>query len=89
MNAATLRDKDYAVEPILYIAMELSNKQWKLVLGDGVKRRRVTIEAGRLEQLGEAITKAKEKFCMPGDARVDCGGMLLGQLSPLPRQRGP
>ena len=59
MNAATLRDKDYAVEPILYIAMESSNKQWKLVLGDGVKRRRVTIEADDLEQLGEAITKAQ------------------------------
>jgi len=70
MNAATFRDEDNAVEPVLYIAMELSNKQWKLVLGDGVKRRRVTIEAGHLAQLGEAITKAKEKFCLPGDARV-------------------
>ena len=47
MNAATLRDQEYAVEPVLYIAMELSSKQWKLVLGDGVKRRRVTIEVNR------------------------------------------
>jgi transposase len=70
MNAATLQDKDNAVEPVLYIAMELSSKQWKLVLADGVKRRRVTIEAGDLAQLGEAITKAKEKFGLPGDVRV-------------------
>jgi len=43
MNAATLRDKYNAVEPVLYIAMELSNKQWKLVLADGVDRRGVMI----------------------------------------------
>jgi len=43
MNAITLRDKDNAVEPVLYIAMELSNKRWKRVLAEGVKRRRVTI----------------------------------------------
>jgi hypothetical protein len=50
MNAATLQAKDNAIAPRLYMAMELSNKSWKLVFGDGVKRRRVTIEAGHREK---------------------------------------
>ena len=50
MNAATLRGKDNAIVPRLYMAMELSNKQWRLVFGDGIKRRRVTVEAGYREQ---------------------------------------
>ncbi len=70
MNAATLQSKDNAIVPILYMAMELSNKQWRLVFGDGSKRRRVTVEAGYREQLGEAVAKAKEKFGLPGDTRV-------------------
>ena len=65
MNAATLQVKDNAIAPTLYMAMELSNKQWKLVFGDGVKRRRVTIEAGHREQLCEAVGKAREKFHLP------------------------
>lgn len=50
--------------------MELGSKLWKLVFGDGTNRRRVTIEAGHLAQFGEALTKAKEKFCLPGDVLV-------------------
>ena len=65
MHAAILRDKDNAVEPVLYIAMELSSKQWKLVLTDGVKRRRVTIEAGHQEQLREVIARVTKKFRLP------------------------
>ena len=34
----------------LYVAMELSNKQRRLVFGDGIKRRRVTVEVGYREQ---------------------------------------
>ncbi len=40
MNAATFQGKDNnAIEPSC-TAMELSNKHWKLVFGDQVKRRR-------------------------------------------------
>jgi len=70
MNAATLRDQEYAVEPVLYIAMDLSSKQWKLVFGDGVRRRRITIEACNLAAFGEALSKAKEKFGLSGEVRV-------------------
>jgi hypothetical protein len=54
--------------------MELSNKSWKVVFSDGVKRRRVTIEARHREQLREAIAKAKEKFRLALDG---AGGQLL------------
>jgi hypothetical protein len=40
MNAATLQVKDNAIPPRLYLAMELSNQQGRLVFGEGVKRRR-------------------------------------------------
>lgn len=69
MNVATLQVKDNAIVPRLYIAMELSNKSWKVVFSDGVKRRRVTIEARHREQLREAIAKAKEKFRVFGNYR--------------------
>ncbi len=70
MNAATLQDKDNPIAPRLYMAMELSNKQWRLVFGYGIKRRRVTVEAGYREQLREAVAKAKEKFHLPEAVRV-------------------
>ena len=31
--------------PMLYMAMELSNKSWRLAVGDGDKDRRVTVPA--------------------------------------------
>lgn len=71
MNVATLQVKDNAIVPRLYIAMELSNKSWKVVFSDGVKRRRVTIEARHREQ---AIAKAREKFRLALDG---AGGQLL------------
>ena len=58
MNRATLKSEDNAVERVLYMAMELSNKRWKLVFGEGEKQRHVTVEAGRRVELIEAIGKA-------------------------------
>ena len=31
-----LQSKDNATYPVLYMAMELSNKKWKLAFGDGM-----------------------------------------------------
>ncbi len=71
MNRVTLQSNDNAVERRLYMAMELSNKQWKLVFSDGgEKRRHETIEAGHRMELVEAIRKAKEKFSLFHEARV-------------------
>jgi transposase len=57
-----LRDNHSAQRKILFMAMELSNNQWKLAFGDGHKQRQVTIEARNLAQLGKAIANAKEKL---------------------------
>jgi transposase len=47
------------------VALERSDKKWKLALSDRNKKRLVTIAAGELVALGEAITKAKARFGRP------------------------
>ncbi|MCA1851719.1 MAG: IS110 family transposase [Beggiatoa sp.] len=67
----TPQSKDNAVEGKLYMAMELSDKCWKLVFSDGgEKRRHETMEAGHRMELVEAIRKAKEKFDLSSEAKV-------------------
>ena len=71
MNRVALQSNDNAVERVLYMAMELSDKQWKLVFSDGgEKRRHETMEAGHRMELVEAIRKAKEKFDLSSEAKV-------------------
>ncbi len=71
MNRVTLQSNDNAAEGVLYMAMELGDKCWKLVFSDGgEKRRHETIEAGRRLELVEAIRKAKRKFHLSPEARV-------------------
>ncbi len=71
MNRVALQSNDNAVERKLYMAMELSDRQWKLVFSDGgEKRRHETMEAGYRMKLVEAIRKAKEKFHLLPEARV-------------------
>jgi transposase len=67
----TLQSKDNAVERKLYMAMELSDKCWKLVFSDGgEKRRHEMMEAGHRMELVEAIRKVKEKFDLSSEAKV-------------------
>ncbi len=67
----TLQNNDNAAEGVLYMAMELSDKRWKLVFSDGSeKHRHEAIEAGRRMELVEAIWKAKVKFHLSPEARV-------------------
>jgi len=56
----------------IYVALELSRKEWKLGFSDGKKPqiRRVTIEAGDLERCRKEIEKAKQRFGMKESARV-------------------
>ena len=71
MNRVALQSKDNTVEQKLYMAMELSDKCWKLVFSDGgEKRRHETMEAGHRMELVEAIRKAKEKFDLSSEAKV-------------------
>jgi transposase len=55
---------------VLYMAMELSNKQWRLAFGDGTQQRQVVIEAGDIAALLEQIEKVKAKWDLASDSRV-------------------
>lgn len=60
------------IEPVLYLAFELSNKKWKLgfTIGLGQDPREKTIDAGNLEQLQKEIARAKERFHLPESCQV-------------------
>jgi hypothetical protein len=61
--------QDSAGEPALYMAMELSNRQWKLGFTDRRhKIRRVSVEARNLVALQEQIGQAKARSGLPEDA---------------------
>ena len=62
MNPATGKHEDNVVEAMLYMALELSNKTWGVTFGDGARRRQVSVPAGDLAKLGEALSQAKERF---------------------------
>ena len=68
--AADLQAKSYASETVLYMAMELSDKQWRLAFGDGTRQRQVVIEAGNVAGLCEQIDKAKAKWDMSANCPV-------------------
>ncbi len=70
MNPATHGTEGSASVPVLYMALELSNTSWRLAFGDGVKRRQVVVPAADLMKLAEVVAKAKERFKLPGSARV-------------------
>src|SRR5580765_8993406 len=57
---------DQTCQTVLFVALALSDKKWKLALSDGNKKRIVTITAGALVTLGEAIAKAKARLGMHG-----------------------
>lgn len=67
---AILREEDYCEKTVLYMALELSHKTWRLVFSDGGRERQVSMEARNLVRLGEEIGKAKAKFGLPAEARV-------------------
>ncbi len=57
-------------DPTLYLAMELSNREWKLAFGDGRQERQVTIPARDQARLRQAIAQAKAKLGLPADAPI-------------------
>jgi transposase len=52
------------------MALELSNKTWRVAFSDGAKRRQVSVLAADLAALAGAVAKAKERFKLPASARV-------------------
>ena len=52
------------------MALELSNKRWKLGFSNGERQRQVTIEAGDWMSLHEQIARAREKLGLATDCRI-------------------
>ncbi len=72
MNAI-LQTNDTALASALYMAMELSNKKWKLGFSNGEKNRIITIDAGDWPALSAAIDLARTKlYCAPDCHVVSC-----------------
>ena len=67
---AVLQSKDSVSGAVLYMAMELSNKRWKLGFSDGERQRQVSIEAGDWNSLNDQITRAREKLRLAADCRM-------------------
>jgi len=57
-------------EKKLYMALELSNSNWRLAFGDGTHERQVNIEAWDQRGTQAAIAKAKKRFGLGEDTRV-------------------
>lgn len=70
MNPTTHETEGYAAAPVLYMALELSNRSWRLAFGDGAKHRQVSVPAADLAALAGAVAKAKARFKVPASARV-------------------
>ena len=69
MNHATHATEGSVSALVLYMALELSNKTWRLAFSDGAKRWQVSVPAADLAKLSQAVAKAKERFGMPAWAR--------------------
>lgn len=67
---AILQSKDSASASVLYMALELSDKRWKLGFSNGERQRQVTIDSGDWGTLNEQITRAREKLGLALDCRV-------------------
>lgn len=70
MQAAETRG--YESGSVLYMAMELSNRKWKLGFSNGSRMRRKSMEARDRGRLLEEVALAKHKLGLPAEARVVC-----------------
>ena len=67
---ADLQTKAYEMGSVLYMALELSNKTWRLAFGDGQRQRQVSISSGDISGLLEQIQKTQVKWGMPQGVKV-------------------
>jgi transposase len=67
---AVLESKDSVSGVVLYMALELSDKRWKLGFSNGERQRQVSIEAGDWMSLNEQIARAREKLGLAADCRI-------------------
>ena len=70
MQAAQI--KGYEVDEVLYMAMELSNRRWKLGFSNGTRQRHKSIDARDRQQLLDEVARARSKLGVAEQARVVC-----------------
>jgi transposase len=72
MTAATRPEFSSVSDPTLYVAFELSAKQWKLAMtsGFGVEPWLRTIASGDLGAVARAVAQGRARFKLPAQARV-------------------
>ena len=68
--AKILKQEDGSPERVLHLALELSNKSWKLGFSDGERIRLKSIAAGDLGSLDEELKKTKARYGLAPDCRV-------------------
>jgi transposase len=71
-SVRTRIEQESPVQPTLFLAFELGKNTWKLGFTIGVAQqpRERTIPAGDVARLQQEITRAKQRFDLPEDARV-------------------
>jgi len=67
---AILQGKDNVSEQVLYMALELSNKTWKLGFSNGTKIRQKSITAGDWVELHTQMDLAKQKLKLSADCPI-------------------
>jgi len=70
--SATHENNSSTLETVLYVALELSENEWKLAFATAMaqKPRRRVIPARDIEGLRKEIASAKERFDLPAETRV-------------------
>lgn len=66
----TLHCQNYSTEPVLYMAMELGDKSWKLLFSNGIKKRSKAVEALNQGQVLGEIDGSKARLKLPSDCKV-------------------
>ena len=69
---AAVRSEVSVNEPVLYVAFELGNKEWKLAMTSGFRRQPWlrTVTAGDLAAVTRAVGAGRQRFEVPATARV-------------------
>ncbi|MGD9158474.1 MAG: hypothetical protein PVG39_08720 [Desulfobacteraceae bacterium] len=57
-------------ESVLYMAMELSDKNWKLAFSEGSRERIRTINADKKDNIWKEISESKKRFDLAEDVKV-------------------
>ena len=70
--SATHKNNSSTLEKVLYVALELSEKDWKLAFSTAMAQepRRRQIAARNIEGLRQEIATAMERFALPAETRV-------------------